>query len=476
MKTNIAVLVLLCSAVIGQPGLVYGKSSLALIQDLSDGFADLVAQTKPGVVAIKTERVVVRRNNPFTGAPWGGPRFNQPQSQELQPGSGSGVIVEHEGEHFILTNNHVVKDAVSIRVDLADARHFNAEIVGTDTLSDLAVLEIDQDDLPAVPWGQSATLREGEWVLAIGNPFGLEHSVSQGIISALGRDRDRRRRELEIADYGSFIQTDAAINPGNSGGALINLKGELVGINTSIITNPRDPGSKGIGFAIPVDLALDVLGQIVAHGEVRRGYLGAGIRPLDPDLAEALGLENTQGVFVEEVKPGAAAEEAGLEASDVVLELDGTRMRTATQFRSLIGATAPGTKVRLLVLRRGEEREIEAELGELTESVAISPPSEETESEATGTLGLRLQDLTPEIAEKLGYEGQTGVLISRVQPGSQAARTGLSRGDLIVRINYREITSRDDFEGAVDGIESGKAVLFELRRRSQTFFRPLRIP
>lgn len=468
MKTRIAVIVLLCSAAIG-PGLVYGKSNLALLQELSDEYAELAARTTPGVVAIAIERVVTRRNNPFSGTPWGGPRFNQPQSQEeILPGSGSGVIVEHGGEHYILTNNHVVKEAVNIRVELADTRNFEAEVVGVDTLSDLAVLKVEAADLPAIPWGKSADLRVGEWVLAIGNPFGLEHSVSNGIVSALGRDRFQD-------DYGSFIQTDAAINPGNSGGALINVNGELVGINTAIISG-RDRGNKGVGFAIPVDLALNVLDQIVTHGVVRRGYLGAGIRPLNADLAEALGMDNTQGVFIRDILSGGAAEKAGLEVGDVVLELNGERMRTSTQFRSLIGATAPGTKVTLLVLRRGKEKKIRAELEDRTESVLASAPAEKAEPEQTGSLGLRLRNLTREDAEKYGFAEDTGILISQVRKGSLTARANLRPGDLLVRINYEEIASTDDYERVVDKIEPGKAALFELRRGPQAFFRALRIP
>ena len=468
MKTKIAAALLLCTAVVGQPSLSYGKSNLTLLQDLSDAYAELAAKTTPGVVAIAIERVVTRRNNPCPGTPWGGPRFNQPQGEEqILPGTGSGVIVDYDGEHYILTNSHVVQEAVSITVELADARNFEAQVVGVDTLSDLAVLRIEAADLPAVPWGESADLRVGELVFAIGTPFGLEHTVTKGIISALGRDRFQK-------DYGSFIQTDASINPGNSGGALINGKGELVGINTAIMSG-RDRGSKGIGFAIPVDLALDVLGQIVTHGEVRRGYLGAVIMPLDADFAEALGLKDTHGVFIDAVQPGRAAAKAGMEAGDVVLELDGVRMRTSTQFRSQIGATPPGTGVTLLVLRQGKEKKIKAELGELTQSAYASKAPEAEEPEQTGSLGLRSRNLTREDAEKYGYS-EEGVIIAQVRKGSLAARKDLRPGDLLVRINYEEITSTDDYERAVDKLEPGKAALFELRRGPRTFFRPLRVP
>ena len=479
MNKRIAMAVVLCCGVVGQPGLTYGNSALQQLQSMNDGFAGIVADTKPGVVAIATERIqIVHRKNPFRGTPWSR-QFNMPDSlEQRREGGGSGVIVEHEGNHYILTNNHVVQGAKSIRVALADARHFEAEVVGLDTLSDLAVLRIEADDLPAVPWGRSAELRVGEWVLAIGNPFGLEHSVSAGIVSALGRDRrDRPRYEGDISDYGSFIQTDAAINPGNSGGALINLEGELVGINAAIIGDRRDPGNKGIGFAIPVDLVVSVISQLVEYGEVRRGYLGAGIRPLDADLAEAVGLESTQGVFIWEVKPGTAAEEAGLEPGDVVLALNGMRMRTATQFRSLIGATPPGTRVTLRVLRENREKTIEVELGDLKDYASASAPLEKSEEpEMTGSLGLELRNLSPEAVEKYGYEEGSGVLISQVRQGSQAGRAGLRPGDLIVKIAYNEVASVDDYERIVAELGSGKAVLFEIRRGKDTLFVPLRVP
>ena len=476
MNSRIALAVLLCSGMVGQAGPTHGSGALKQLQTMSEGFADVAARTTPGVVAISTERVaVVHRNNPFRGTPWG-PRFNMPDSTEQRrQGTGSGVIVEHDGDHYVLTNNHVVEGAKSIRVELTDARHFEAEVVGADTLSDLAVLEIDADDLPAVPWGTSADLRVGEWVLAIGNPFGLEHSVSAGIVSAMGRDRTPRPRG-RLTDYGSFIQTDAAINPGNSGGPLVNLEGELVGINTSIISNAYDPGNKGIGFAIPVDLALNVLGQLVEHGEVRRGLLGAHIRDLSPMLAEAVGLESTNGVLIAELTPDGPAERAGLLPGDVILTMDGEEMRTVTELRSRVGATAPGTEVTIRLVREGEKKEVDVELGQLSESAFAAAPAAESEPEATGSLGLRLRNLTPEDAEKYGYEAETGVLIAQVRRGSQAGRAGLRPGDVIVNIAYKQVTSIDDYERIVGDFESDKAVLFEIRRGSDTNFVPLKMP
>lgn len=478
MKTRIAVILLLCATVVGQPSLAYGESNASLLQRLSDGYAELAARTNPGVVAIATERIFVRKNNPLFGNPFGGPRFNAPDSTEhRRKGGGSGVIVEHEGEHYVLTNNHVIEGAKSIHVELTDGRHFDAEVVGADTLSDLAVLKIDAEDLPAVPWGRSASLRVGESVIAIGNPFGLEHTVTKGMVSALGRDRFRSGHSV-LTDYGSFIQTDAAINPGNSGGALINVEGELIGINTAIASNPRnpDPGSKGVGFAIPVDLALNVLSQLVEHGEVRRGLLGAMIKDLDPMLAEALGLETTNGVFVRQLTADGPAENAGLRPGDVIMTMDGAPMHSVTELRSRIGTTAPGTEVSFRVLREGKERTMDVELGELSESMFASSPAQELQPEETGSLGLRLRTLTSEAAEKYGYEGETGVLISQVRRGSQAARARLRPGDLILKVAYKKVESIDDYQGIIDSLESGEAILFEVRRDRSTNFVPMRIP
>ena len=282
------------------------------LQTMSDGFAELAAQVKSGVVAIATERTVVEDggSNPFFG-------FQMPPQERQRDGAGSGVIVRFAGDHYILTNNHVIDGADNIRVDLPDSRFFDAEIVGADSLSDLALLKIAGKDLPAVELGDSDALREGEWVLAIGNPFGIAHSISTGIISGLGRGRSRE-------EYGSYIQTDAAINPGNSGGALINVRGELIGINAAIVPSGGGPfgrvGNVGIGFAIPINQAKFVMSELVEHGRVRRGLLGVQIRDLNPLLAEAMGLETKDGVLISEVMEGRAADKGGVEEEDIVLD------------------------------------------------------------------------------------------------------------------------------------------------------------
>ncbi len=451
-----------------------GGQTAAELQKWSDGFAEIVAQVKPGVVAISTESKA--RVAPDTrGAPFehGTPFeffFGRPQP-DFRPrqGQGSGVIVTHGGEYFILTNYHVIRGADEITVELTDERHFPAEVVGTDSLSDLAALRIDADGLPSVSWGRSADLRVGEWVLAIGNPFALEHTVTQGIVSALGRDR------FSVQEYGSFIQTSAAINPGNSGGPLVNLRGELVGINTAIVT--RSGGDQGIGFAIPVDLARDVLSQLIESGEVRRGLLGIDIRNIDALMAEALGMDNTRGVLVMGVREGSGAEEAGLQVDDVVVAVDGDPVRNTTQLKSRIGATPPGTEVEIEFLRDGKGKRVSVELGEVTQEVLARGRSVAEEAEAeTASLGLRLRELTPELAERFGYDDTEGVLVTRIRSGSEAFRRGLRRGDLIVEVNRQPVSSVKEYREIIEELDSGAAVLFRVRRGDANRLIALRLP
>ena len=306
-------------------------------------------------------------------------------------------------------------------------------------------------------------------MLAIGNPFALEHTVTQGIVSALGRDR------FSVQEYGSFIQTSAAINPGNSGGPLVNLRGELVGINTAIVT--RSGGDQGIGFAIPVDLARDVLSQLIESGEVRRGLLGIDIRNIDALMAEALGMDNTRGVLVMGVREGSGAEEAGLQVDDVVVAVDGDPVRNTTQLKSRIGATPPGTEVEIEFLRDGKGKRVSVELGEVTQEVLARGRSVAEEAEAeTASLGLRLRELTPELAERFGYDDTEGVLVTRIRSGSEAFRRGLRRGDLIVEVNRQPVSSVKEYREIIEELDSGAAVLFRVRRGDANRLIALRLP
>ena len=390
----------------------------------------------------------------------------QPRERQ-RDGQGSGVIINFRGGQYVVTNNHVIRDANDIRVNLSNSRFFDAEVVGRDSLSDIALLKIDAEDLPGVELGDSDGLREGEWVLAIGNPMGLAHSVTTGIVSAVGRDRFG-------GEYGSFIQTDAAINPGNSGGALVNLRGELVGINTAIVS--RSGGYMGIGFAIPVNLVQHVVGQLVEHGEVRRGLLGVFIGDLDPLVAEAMGLDNTQGAVIERVMEGKAADKGGVKADDIVVKVDGYPIRDSTELRSRIGRTAPGVEVELVVLRDGKQKKLSVVLEELTEDALASNTRSEEEEELQGPLGVRVQELTGDLAKKLGYDEDSGVLVSQVKSGSEAARRGLRRGMLIQAVNRTRIQSVDDFADAVAEIEPGSAFMMRIKAKGGTRLVGMRMP
>ena len=461
-----ALKIVLVAAVFSCTGTAGAGKNLAELQRWSDGFAEVVAQVKPGVVAISTEsksrgEVPNYRGTPFEFF------FRGPPREMPRQGQGSGVIVSHEGEYFILTNYHVIRGADEITVELTDQRHFPAEVVGTDSLSDLAALRIDAAELPSVSWGRSADLKVGEWVLAIGNPFALEHTVTQGIISALGRARFGE-------EYGSFIQTSAAINPGNSGGPLVNLKGELVGINTAIVT--RSGGDQGIGFAIPVDLARDVLSQLIDTGEVRRGLLGIGIRDIPALMAEAMGMENTRGVLVTGVTEDSGAEEAGLQVDDVIVAVDGDPVRNSTELRSRIGTTFPGTKVEVEFLRDGERKRVTVKLGEVTQE-ALAVGRSGGDEVSTNSLGIKLRNPSPELTQLFGYdEGEGGVFIIGVRRGSEAARRGLRRGDLIVEVNRQPVASVQEYREIVEELESGAAVLFRVRRGKTNRLVALRLP
>ena len=462
-------LLVFCLVLIGSNVQAYESDNLRHLRQMSDGFAEIAAQVKPGVVKIVTEGTASSGGrNPFRGTPWEDFFGNPDQNPERQQnGQGSGVIVRFRGEFYILTNNHVIRQADDIRVEMTDSRFFGAEVVGRDSLSDVAVLKIDGENLPSVPLGDSNGLKEGEWVLAIGNPLGYAHSVTTGIVSAVGRGRFG-------GEYGSFIQTDAAINPGNSGGPMVNLEGEIVGINTAIVS--RSGGYMGIGFAIPVNLVRHVLEQLVEYGEVRRGLLGVFIGDLDPLVAEAMGLDNTQGAVIERVMPGRAADKGGVKADDIVLEVDGHPVRNSTGLRSLIGLTAPGVEVEIVVLRDGKEKRLRVELDALTEEALAENSSRTDEDESQGPLGVSVQELTDEWAQRLGYDEEYGVLVVGVEQGSEAARRGLRRGMLIQEVNRARVESVDDYEDMLEEIEPGDAFMMRVRARGGARLVGMRMP
>jgi serine protease Do len=450
------------------------QSGPDLLQRLSTAMADLAAEVKPGVVAVKTETVV--EGGARGGMSPFGPLFRMPQEEsepQLRPGLGSGVIVSKDG--YILTNNHVIVDnsrrknqkvADRITVELVDHRSFEAKVVGRDPLTDLAVLKIDADDLPVVDLGDSDRLRVGEWVLAVGNPRGQLHSVTRGIVSALGRS------DVRLTRYEDFIQTDASINPGNSGGALINMKGELVGINTAIASNSG--GAEGIGFAIPVNMARDVMQKLIADGEVRRGYLGISPQDITAVIAETFGVEANAGVLVAEVLRRTAADDAGIKRGDIIIEIEGQAMDSAEELRSRIGSYGPGDKIKLKILRQGDTKNINVVLGDLKDLTGSPgkerPPAEEQR------LGLKVETLTGEMADGTRYEGEEGVVVTAVKGGSPADRAGLKRGDLIIEIDRQTVKDSGDFYDIITEAEAGESVLILFNRNGNTRFVALRVP
>ena len=445
------------------------------LQEFSDAFAALAAEVKPAVVAIQTEREITASSNPYRGTPFehffrGNPFPRTPgEPRGTQQGLGSGVIASDEG--YILTNNHVVAggdDSVAdrITVQLVDKRSFEAEVVGRDPRTDLAVLKIDADDLRTIPFGDSDELSVGDLVVAVGNPFGQLHTLTTGVVSALGRGSV----DVLSTTYEDYIQTDAAINPGNSGGALIDARGHLVGINTAIVS--RSGGYDGIGFAIPINLVSNVMEQLIEHGEVRRGLLGVYIQEVDDALAKTMGLDKPRGVLIGDVNEDSAAEAAGLMVGDIVLQVDGEPTNTRAELRNKIAHTSPGTTVKLRVWRNEKERTIKATLSALDESQLVAEDTERHSEQ----LGFRVQELTAELADKLGYQDEQGVVVTDVQRGTRAARSGLRRGDLIVEVNRRQVESVAEYEDALADSEGTVLMLVVDARQKFTKFVTLKLP
>ncbi|MEM8954051.1 MAG: DegQ family serine endoprotease [Verrucomicrobiota bacterium] len=417
------------------------------------GYADVVETVGPSVVSVFTSREATsaRGNAPDMRGFFDSPMFreffgdrgremprgwqNVPRSAPQREGLGSGVILSADG--YVLTNNHVVASADKIKVRLSDGDEHVAELIATDPASDLAVIKIEATDLPAATLGDSSTLRAGDFVLAIGSPFGLTHTVTSGIVSAIGRNN------LDITGYENFIQTDASINPGNSGGALIDSKGRVVGINTAIFS--RSGGNVGIGFAIPVNMAIDIAGELIDTGEISRGYLGISMGPLTEELAEALDVK-AEGVVVNDVMPKTPAARAGFEAGDVIVAVDGELIENSAELRFLVGGTSPGEEVDFKVRRGDKEMTLTAEIAEIPEnmlSAAAGPQKSESDVIEDGSLaGVRLGTLDSETRERLELaKSVKGVVVLEVTPDSKAAEAGLQPGNVITEINRETVTS-----------------------------------
>lgn len=427
------------------------------------GFAPVVKQALPAVVNISTSKIIKVSNddeNPFLNDPQlrqffgpnSGRQFKQPE-QQREHALGSGVIVNKDG--YILTNNHVIDGATQITVDLSDKRHFTARVVGSDPQSDVAVLKIDATNLPVLTLGNSKNLEVGDFVLAIGDPMGIGETVTLGIVSATGRTNVGIEG---AAGYENFIQTDAAINPGNSGGALINSRGELVGINTAIASSSG--GNQGIGFAIPIDMARGVMTQLIEHGKVTRGYLGIGIEQMTPALAKQFGLANSEGTLVTEVTDGSPAAKAGLQRGDVILAINGEAISDFSQFRLHIADAAPNSTVHLKVMRAGKVMEVPVTLAQLKDEKQIASNDEDSKAADGGMAGVQIETLTPQIAQQLGVSAQTqGVVVSQVSPESAAAEAGLQRGDIVTEVNRHAVRNTQEFQQAMSHATSGSTLL-----------------
>ncbi len=435
------------------------------LRDLNNAFVDIAERTNPTVVTITTTQTVrMRQQNPFSFF-FDDPRFNE-EREFQRDGLGSGVIVSADG--YIITNNHVIEGAEEIRVMLFDGDELDAEIVGTDPASDIAVLRVDSDELSAISLGDSDEIRVGEMVLAIGSPLNPEfaHSVSKGIISASGRN------SLGLSQYESYIQTDAAINPGNSGGALVNMDGELIGINTAIAS--QSGGNQGIGFAIPVNMVRNVMEALITDGRVTRGYLGiASGGEVDETMSRALGLENARGFVIGEVVPDTPAENAGLMSGDVILSLNGKPVTSYRDFSLQIGNSSPGTEITLGIFRDGESMSVEVELAERDlEGIAESMDNDEME-DLTETLGFEVDELTDAIRGQLNLDSSVqGAVVSAISQTSRAYRQGLRRGDVISQVAGQQVTTPNEFYGAIRSLieEGTDAALLRVNRQGRSVF------
>jgi serine protease Do len=437
-------------------------------------FTELYEKQGPAVVNISSTQTVHGGGQgmmPFPNVPEDDPfyeffrRFAPPGGQGQQEyktqSLGSGFIISADG--YILTNAHVVNDAEEVIVKLTDKREFKAKIIGVDRRSDVSLLKIDATGLPKVTLGDPAQLKVGEWVVAIGSPFGLENTVTAGIVSAKGR-------ALPQENYVPFIQTDVAINPGNSGGPLFNLKGEVVGINSQIFS--RSGGYMGLSFAIPIDVAMDVQNQLKAGGKVTRGWLGINIQEITKELADSFGMKNTNGALVAGVEKSSPAEKGGLEAGDVILKFDGKPVATSSDLPRLVGATKPGKDVTVEVLRKGAIRNLTVKVGEMPlEDGEDARPARGPAKAETNKLGLMLRELTPQ--PKKNLNGKNGVLVVGAEGG--AAQAGIRRGDVILAVNNTEVQSVEQFSKLVENLGAGKTVALLVRRGDNTLYVPVKI-
>jgi serine protease Do len=427
---------------------------------IPEDFSSLADMVSPAVVHIRVEKTINAGTRMFEQGgqnPFGGdPRFKdffdqfgrQRPPEFKQPGQGSGFIIDKDG--YIVTNNHVVEGADKIQVVLRDDREYAAETVGRDPVTDIAVIKVKaQASLPAVTLGNSGELKVGAWVAAIGSPFGLEHTVTAGIVSAKGR-------VIGSGPYDDFIQTDASINPGNSGGPLINMRGEVVGINTMIIA-----GGQGIGFAIPIDLAKGIIAQLKSDGEVTRGWLGVSIQDLKGNLAEYYGVEGKSGVLVADVTPGDPADQAGIRARDIIIDVNGKNVQTSRDVTTQVANLAVGETAKVTVMRAGQLKTFDVKIGKRPLTMAAA---ESTRPENDGEFGFRVADLTPEMAQRFNIKDTKGVIVVGVAANSKAEEAGIQQGDLIVEVNRQSVDSVNNFNKLIDQSKKSDGINLLVKR------------
>ena len=427
-------------------------------------FSELAEKVRPGVVNIQVVKKIKNIDfgfRHFSGAPFGEKNpfgdFFGPFSEENPPrgfeqrGVGSGFVMNRDG--YILTNNHVVEDADQIKVKLTNGKEYDGKIIGRDPKTDLALIKIKaSSDLQPLNLGNSDDLKVGSWVVAVGSPFGLEQTVTAGIVSAKGR-------VIGSGPYDNFIQTDASINPGNSGGPLINMKGEVVGINTAIIAS-----GQGIGFAIPINMAKEIAPQLQEKGHVTRGWLGVSIQEVTPALAKSFDLKEKKGALVAQVVSGSPAEKAGIEQGDVIVEFDGKEVTDSKDLPRIVASTPIGKAVTIKLLRNGKALDRQVKVGEMEEKVEVAKaPSHKS-------LGITVQNLTPEIAKGLGLKKDTGVVVTRVEPGSPAADAGIQTGDLVQEVNRKPVKNVEDFVQKVEKAKGQDNVLLLIQRGQNNLF------
>ncbi len=436
------------------------SSDLEALRRIGQGFSDVVKQVSPSVVNVRVSYPVKERpeapHPQFFGSPWDffgeGPFekfFEWPEGEEVpRQSAGSGVILSEDG--YVLTNNHVVAGADEITVTTSEGEEYEAEVVGTDPRTDLAVIKIKGKGLPAAKLGDSDQVEVGEWVLAVGNPFQLQNTVTAGIISARGRSN------VGLAEYEDFIQTDAAVNPGNSGGALVNLEGEVIGITSAIAT--RTGIFQGVGFAIPINMAKQIMEQLIKTGKVTRGWLGIYIQQVTPELKEQFRLKSTEGALVADVSEGGPAAKAGMKRGDVIVAYRGEKIKDPNNLRNLVAATDVGVVADVKVVRDGKEKTLRVKIGELPEETAAveRPFGRDVEKD----LGFTVSNLTPSIRRQLELpEDQEGVVVRSVKQASDAYENGLRKGDVVIEVNRKTISDVGDFNRAVSGLSAGDQVL-----------------